>query len=48
MFGYCGVTDDKVHFGVPVLNKQNMCSVRLIKMQCCVRVSGGGGGVVAS
>ena len=24
MFGYCGVTDDKIHFGVPVSKKQNM------------------------
>ena len=24
MFGYCGVTYDKIHFGVPVSKKQNM------------------------
>ena len=35
MFGCCGVTDDKIHFGVPVSNQQNKFSLRLIKMQCC-------------
>ena len=34
MFGYCGVTDDKIHFGVPVSKKRNMFSLR----------GGGGGG----
>ena len=43
MFGYCGVTDDKIHFGVPVSNQQNKFSLRLIKMQCCVCVWGGMG-----
>ena len=47
MLGYCGVTNDKIHFGVPVSKKQNMFSLRLIKMQCCVFVCvwgwGGGG-----
>ena len=28
MFGYCGVTDDKIHFGVSVSKKQNMFSLR--------------------
>ena len=36
MFGYCGVTDDKIHFGVPVSKEQNMFSLLLIKTQCCV------------
>ena len=44
MFGYCGVTSDKIHFGVPVSKKQNMFSLRLIKMQCCVFVCVWGGG----
>ena len=29
MFGCCGVTDDKIHFGVPVSKKQNMLYLRL-------------------
>ena len=44
MLGYCGVTNDKIHFGVPVSKKQNMFSLRLIKMQCCVFVCVWGGG----
>ena len=43
MFGYCGVTYDKIHFDVPVSKKQNMFSLRLIKIQCCVCVLGVGG-----
>ena len=42
MFWYCGVTEDTIHFGFPVSKKQNMFSLRLINMQCCVC---GGGGV---
>ena len=45
MFGYCGVADHKIHFGVPVLKKQNMFSLRLIPMQCYVCVGGVAGGL---
>ena len=38
MLGYCGVSNDKINFGVPVSKKQIMFSLRLIKMQCCVFV----------
>ena len=44
MFSCCGVPDDKIHFGVPVSKEQNLLSLQLIKMQCCVCVCGGGGG----
>ena len=49
MLGYCGVTDDKIHFGVPVSKKQNnvfLATHTDAVLRVCVWGGGGGGGGV--